>query len=90
MYVTFPLLRPVLTFVITITLLASANLFGQPFIMTTGGPLQQTETVIYRIYIQGIQRSQMGMAAAMSVFVAALLLSLTALNFKLFGRAEQQ
>jgi multiple sugar transport system permease protein len=90
MHVTFPLLRPVLTFVITITLLASANLFGQPYIMTQGGPLQQTETVIYRIYIQGIGRSQMGMAAAMSVFIAALLLGLTALNFKLFGRAEQQ
>ena len=88
--VTFPLLRPVLTFVITITLLASANLFAQPYIMTGGGPLQQTESVIYRIYIQGILRSQMGMAAAMSVFIAALLLVLTALHFKLFGRAEQQ
>jgi multiple sugar transport system permease protein len=89
-HVTFPLLRPVLTFVITITLLASANLFAQPYIMTAGGPLQQTESVIYRIYIQGILRSQMGMAAAMSVFIAALLLVLTALNFKLFGRTEQQ
>jgi multiple sugar transport system permease protein len=89
-HVTFPLLRPVLTFVITITLLASANLFGQPYIMTGGGPLQQTETVIQRIYIQGIGRSQMGMAAAMSVFMAACLLILTALNFKFFGRAEQQ
>ena len=72
------------------TLLASANLFAQPYIMTAGGPLQQTESVIYRIYIQGILRSQMGMAAAMSVFIAALLLVLTALNFKLFGRTEQQ
>lgn len=89
-YVTFPLLRPVLTFVITITLLASANLFAQPYIMTAGGPLQQTESVIYRIYIQGILRSQMGMAAAMSVFIAALLLVLTAINFKLFGRVEQE
>jgi multiple sugar transport system permease protein len=89
LYVTFPLLRPVLVFVITITLIASANLFGQPYIMTAGGPLQQTETVIYRIYIEGILRNQMGSAAAMSVFIAFLLLSLTALNFKLFGRAEQ-
>jgi ABC-type sugar transport system permease subunit len=31
----------------------------------------------------------MGSAAAMSVFIAILLLSLTALNFKLFGRTEQ-
>ena len=88
-YVTIPLLRPVLLFVTTITLIASANLFGQPYIMTAGGPVQQTETVIYRIYIEGITRNQMGMAAAMSIFIAAILLSLTALNFKLFGSREQ-
>ena len=57
--------------------------------MTAGGPLQQTETVIYRIYIEGILRNQMGSASAMSVFMAAILISLTALNFKLFGRTEQ-
>lgn len=88
-YVTIPLLRPVLIFVITITLIASANLFGQPYIMTAGGPLQQTETVIYRIFIEGILRNQMGSAAAMSVFLAAILLALTALNFRLFGRSGQ-
>ncbi len=89
-YVTLPLLRPVLVFVVTITLIASANLFGQPYLMTAGGPLQQTETVIYRIYIEGILRNQMGSAGAMSVFIASILLLLTALNFKLFGRVEQQ
>jgi multiple sugar transport system permease protein len=89
-YITVPSLRPVLTFVLTITLIASANLFGQPYIMTQGGPVQQTETVIFRIYIEGIQRNQMGSAAAMSIFIAFLLLLLTALNFRIFGRAEQQ
>lgn len=84
-YVTIPMLRPVLIFVITITLIASANLFGQPYIMTAGGPLQQTETVIYRIFIEGILRNQMGSAAAMSIFLAAILLLLTALNFRVFG-----
>jgi multiple sugar transport system permease protein len=87
-HVTIPMLRPVLIFVITITLIASANLFGQPYIMTAGGPLQETETVIYRIFIEGILRNQMGRAAAMSIFLAALLLTLTALNFKLFGQSE--
>ena len=87
-HVTVPMLRPVLLLVITITLIASANLFGQPFIMTAGGPLQETEPIIYRIYIEGIQRNQMGSAAAMSVFVASLLLLVTALNFKIFGQKE--
>jgi ABC-type sugar transport system permease subunit len=46
--------------------------------------------VIYRIFIEGIQRSQMGRAAAMSILVALLLLSLTYLNFKFFGSSQEQ
>jgi multiple sugar transport system permease protein len=86
--ITLPMLRPVLVLVLTITLIASANLFAQPYIMTAGGPLQRTESIIYRIYIEGIQRSQMGSAAAMSVVVAGSLLVLTSINFRVFGRKE--
>jgi len=87
-HVTVPMLRPVLVLVVTLTVIASANLFGQPFIMTGGGPVQETETIIYRIYIEGIGRNQMGSAAAMSIVLAALLLTLTAINFRVFGRGE--
>jgi multiple sugar transport system permease protein len=89
-HITLPMLRPVLVLVLTITLIASANLFGQPLIMTAGGPVQRTETIIYQIYNEGIIRSQMGSAAAMSVIVASLLLVLTALNFKFFGKSETE
>ena len=88
--ITIPMLRSVLVFVLTITLIASANLFGQPYIMTGGGPADGTQTVIYRIFFEGILRGQMGTAAAMSIFVAILLLSLTYLNFKFFGQTEAQ
>ena len=56
--ITIPMLRSVMVFVLTITLIASANLFGQPYLMTGGGPAEGTQTVIYRIFIEGIQRSQ--------------------------------
>ncbi|NJO81917.1 MAG: sugar ABC transporter permease [Blastochloris sp.] len=88
--ITVPLLRPVLLFVTTITLIASANLFGQPFIMTErGGPVNQTEPVMLRIYIEGILFNRMGSAAAMSVFVAAILLVLTTINFRVFGSGDR-
>ncbi len=87
--ITLPLLRPVLVLVLTITLIASANLFAQPYVMTGGGPLQRTEPIIYRIYVEGVQRNQMGSAAAMSVVVASLLLILTFINFRLFGKRGQ-
>jgi multiple sugar transport system permease protein len=88
--ITIPMLRSVMVFVLTITLIASANLFGQPYLMTGGGPVKGTETVIMRIYIEGISRNQMGSAAAMSIFIAVLLLVLTYLNFKFFGQTEEK
>ena len=87
--ITIPMLRSVLVFVLTITLIASANLFGQPYLMTAGGPADGTQTVIYRIFFEGILRSQMGRAAAMSILVALMLLVLTYLNFKFFGQTEE-
>jgi multiple sugar transport system permease protein len=87
--ITVPMLRPVLIFVITTTLLASANLFGQPYLMTAGGPTQQTEPVMMRIYTEAFAQNRMGSAAAMSVLFAAILLVLTTINFRVFGRGEQ-
>jgi multiple sugar transport system permease protein len=89
--ITIPMLRPVLVFVITITLIASTNLFGQPHIMTgTQSKSVGTESIIQRIYSEGILQNRMGSAAAMSIFLAAVLLILTTLNFRIFGRSEEQ
>lgn len=90
-YITIPMLRPVLVFVITITLIASANLFGQSYIMTgTQSRVIGTESIIQKIYDEGIAQNRMGSAAAMSILLAAALLILTTLNFRIFGRSEQQ
>jgi multiple sugar transport system permease protein len=86
--ITVPMLRSVLVFVVTTSLLASANLFAQPLIMTGGGPVRQTEPIMLRIYTEGILQNRMGSAAAMSIFVAALLLVVTITNFRIFGRTE--
>ena len=58
-------------FIVTITIIASFNLFGQPFLMTRGGPAQRnggggTEPIMYRIYIEGFVRGFQGIGAAMS------------------------
>jgi multiple sugar transport system permease protein len=86
--ITIPMLRPVIIFIVTITLIASVNLFAQPLIMTNGGPAGGTESVIMRIYTEGFGAFRMGSAAAMSILVAALLLILTAINFKVFGESQ--
>jgi len=81
--VTLPGLRPVMTFVVTVTLLASANMFGQAFLITQGGPGTQTRTAIMYIANQGLVQNQMGAATAMSYVLFAFLAIISVLNFRL-------
>jgi multiple sugar transport system permease protein len=87
--ITLPLLRPVMVFIITITIIASFNLFGQPLFMTNGGPAQPggggaTEPIMLRIYRDGFERNQQGAAAAMSFVVATIMIAFSYVNFKVF------
>lgn len=91
--ITLPLLRPVMIFIITTSIIASFNLFIQPFIMTNGGPAQAggggaTEPVMVRIYNEGFVRNRLGDAAAMSVVVASIMMVISYLNFKFFGKRD--
>ncbi len=88
-HITLPLLKPVLLFIVTITIIASFNLFGQPLLMTRGGPPDPrggggTTTVMMEIYNQGFVNNFEGSAAAMSFIVAALMLIVTFTNFRVF------
>ncbi len=88
-HVTLPGLRPVLLFVLTITVLASANVFGQAYLLTGGAPSNQTRTAIMFIAQTGLEQFRMGRAAAMSYVLALLLIGVSALNFLLFRRQER-
>ncbi|MDM4762143.1 sugar ABC transporter permease [Galbitalea sp. SE-J8] len=81
--VTLPGLRPVMTFVTTTTLLASANMFGQSFLITRGAPGTETRTAIMYIADQGLGQGNMGAAAAMSYILFIILAGVSVLNFRL-------
>ena len=82
--VTLPGLRPVLAFITMITILASANMFGQSYLITKGGPGRETRTAIYQIAETGLRQYQMGSAAAMSYVLTAVLMLLSVAVFWLF------
>ena len=82
--VTMPGLRPVFVFVVTVTILASANMFGQSYIITQGAPGEETTTAIMYIAEEGLRRFNMGAAAAMSYMLAIALLIISVLNFVFF------
>ncbi len=80
--VTLPGLRPVMTFVTTVTILASANMFGQSYLITQGGPGTDTRTAIMYIADQGLSQNQMGAATAMSYLLFAVLAVVSIINFR--------
>lgn len=79
-HVTVPGLRPVIIFVVITTIIASANMFGQSYLLTAGGPSNETRTAIMYISQIGLQQFRMGGAAAMSYVLAALLILVSVIN----------
>lgn len=87
-HVTLPGLRPVMAFVVTITILASANMFGQAYLVTTGAPGEQTRTAIMFIAEEGLRHFRMGNAAAMGFVLALCLAVVSIVNFRVFRYRE--
>lgn len=89
-YITVPGLRPVMVFVITTTILASANMFGQSLLITQGAPGDSTRTAIIEITERGLSQYRMGEAAAMSYVLAIFLAVIAVANFYLTREKEQK
>jgi multiple sugar transport system permease protein len=87
-HVTLPGMRQVLLFVLTMTILASANMFGQSVLVTNGAPGTTTRTAIVYIAQTGLREYRQGAAAAMSSVLALVLIAISLLNFRLFRQKE--
>ena len=88
LHVTLPGLRPILLFVITVTILASANVFGQAYLITEGAPGDETQPAIMYIAEEGLRNFKMGSASAMSYVLALFLAVISVANFALFRYRE--
>ncbi|UNX55720.1 sugar ABC transporter permease [Georgenia sp. TF02-10] len=88
--VTLPGLRPVLAFITMITIIASANMFGQAYLITNGGPGRETRTAIYQIAETGLRNYQMGTAAAMSYILTIILMVLSIVVFWAFRERKDR
>ena len=87
-HVTLPGLRPVLLFIVINTVLASANMFGQAYLITQGAPGQETRTAIMYIAEEGLRNFRMGGAAAMSYLLTLALLVVSLIVFRLFREKD--
>jgi multiple sugar transport system permease protein len=84
--ITLPLLRPTILFVTVTGFIAHFQVFGQPFIMTRGGPGRESYTVIFYLYEIAWRAFRMGYGSAVAVSIAVIIILFTLLQFRLIGR----
>jgi multiple sugar transport system permease protein len=80
--VTLPMLSPVLLLVSILTIAGYFQLFAEPYVMTQGGPLQSTVSVLYFMYEQGFKWWNLGAASAVAFVLFLLIFAVTALQLR--------
>jgi sn-glycerol 3-phosphate transport system permease protein len=79
----FPLLAPTSFFLLVVNIVyAFFDTFGIIHALTQGGPGQSTTTLIYKVYVDGVQNLNFGSSAAQSVILMAIVIVLTAVQFR--------
>ena len=72
-YITMPLLKPTALFVLLTTLISAFKLIVQPMVMTQGGPLNSTITMVYYIYQQGFTDRLVGYSSSIALVFTTLI-----------------
>jgi multiple sugar transport system permease protein len=86
-FVTLPMLRPTILFMLVITTIGYLQLFEEPYVMTDGGPLDATLSVTMYMYQQGFQFFHQGYASAIAYVLFVIVAIVAFLQFK-FLRSE--
>jgi multiple sugar transport system permease protein len=89
-YVTLPLLRPTLALVLVFSVAGSLLAFDQFYIMTTGGPNNQTITAVYQIYRVSFVQFHLGYGAALSVLLMVVLAAVSAVQLLLLRNTDHE
>jgi sn-glycerol 3-phosphate transport system permease protein len=88
--ITFPLLAPTTFFLLVVNLVYAAfDTFGTIWALTQGGPGKDTETLVIKVYRDGMVNQDIGGSAAQSVVLMLGVIALTALQFRFLGRRKE-
>ena len=88
-YVTLPLIKPMTLYVVLINTIKSFQIFTEIFVMTQGGPVGATSTVVYFVYHEGFEKFRMGYASAAAYVLFFVILVISVLQARLFGLARR-
>src|SRR5437660_7880779 len=81
-YITLPMLAPILLMVAILTIAGYFQLFAEPYVMTQGGPLQSTVSVLYLMYEEGFKWWNLGSASAVAFVLFLVIFGITALQLR--------
>ena len=89
-YITVPMLMPTLTFVVVDSVISSFQVFDQVYVVTKGGPLFTTETLVQYVYSNAFEKSNMGYASAIAVSLLMITLLSSIPLFKIMKKNENE
>jgi multiple sugar transport system permease protein len=88
--ITLPMLSPMLVMVSILTIAGYFQLFAEPYVMTQGGPLQSTVSVLYFVYEEGFKWWNLGSASAVAFVLFLFVFGITAVQLRLARRSYAQ
>lgn len=88
-HVTLPGLAPVLLVVSILTMAGYFQLFAEPYVMTQGGPVESTVSILYFMYEQGFRWWNLGFASAIAFVLFVIMFALTLVQLKVSERWTQ-
>jgi multiple sugar transport system permease protein len=87
-HITLPMINPTIFLVVILSTIGGFSLFIEPYIMTGGGPLNQTLSAVLYIYKQAFQYYNMGYSATLGFFYAMMIMTVVVLQKRLIEKEE--
>ena len=88
-HITLPMLKPTMLMVSILTVSGYFQLFAEPYVMTEGGPLQSTTSVLYLMYEEGFKWWNLGSASAVAFILFVIMFAVTATMLRLSRQGEK-
>lgn len=84
--VTIPHIMPMIALVTTISSISAMKVFAEIYVMTKGGPLNSSKTIVYYIYERAFENLDLGYASAMAVVLLVIVMFFSLVNILCFER----
>lgn len=88
--VTIPHVMPTIALVTTISAISAMKVFAEIYVMTKGGPLNSSKTIVYYIYERAFENLDLGFASAMAVVLLIIVMGFSFVNIFCFERNKYQ